>query len=189
MKPNRRNLTLLKSATCVALILSLTSCSRMGMTEKLGAVMLTAGTTGALVAQQNAAAGIAGGAAAGLIPASAALVVNETPATAEQIARVEGRGRSVINSMSPSYRNKLREQNISHLAIETTKPAGSRGESAVMIYDIDTGRVAKPTVFDVRVTPKLGSAIKFDTVITEYVGDGSDTSFLDGAPQTIDPED
>ena len=52
-----------------------------------------------------------------------------------------------------------------------------------------SGRVAKPVVFDVRVTPELGSAMKFDTFITEYVGDGSDTSFLDGAPQTIEPEE
>lgn len=161
----------------------------MGMTEKLGAVFLTAGTSGALIAQSNnaqAAGAIAGGAAAGLIPAASVMVVDRVPATSAQIARVEGRARQVLAAMPSERRQQLLDQEIKYLAVEAPKPSSNtRGESAVMVFDIEKNRVAERTVFDVRVAPKPGSTMKLDSYITEYVGDGEDTSFLDGSPQTI----
>ena len=41
-----------------------------------------------------------------------------------------------------------------------------------MVYDIERDQLASPDVFDVRVEPKEGEFVKFDTFFTQYVGDG-----------------
>ena len=170
-------------------ILSLTSCSRMGMTDKVGLILVTAGTAGTVMSYQSqaqAAGAVGGGAVAALIPASSALVIDRSPASSNQIARVEGRAEEILQQMPVKKREEMKKKEIKYIAVKTPQKATTRGQASVMVYDIESRRVASPTVFDVRIEPEIGGKIKFDTFVTEYVGAGaeSDASFLDGAPQT-----
>ncbi len=164
---------------------ALSSCSRMGVGHKVGVILGTGGTAGALVAYRNqadAAAAAASMVGAGLVAGSTAFVIESVPATPDQIRLAEGRAREVIRKMPSKYRAKMKKKGVKHLAVETSKPKSFRGECAVVVYDVEKNKVAKPVVFDVRVKPDLGSKVTFDTYVSEFVGAGNDLRFM-GAPE------
>lgn len=169
---NNRSLTTFIVMTIFAV--STTSCSRLGTMDKMGIIIATGGTAGTIMqyqAQASAAAGIGGSALGGLLPAAAAMVTDSVPATAEQSRRAEIVGREYVAKLTPAKRQYFKQQKIKHVAVKTKSTSNTRGDQ-VMIYDIQSNKLASKTTFDVRVEPEVGSKIKFDTYVTEYVGNG-----------------
>lgn len=186
MKSPLRHIVLL--LLLAALVGSSTSCSRLGMTEKLGLIVFTGGAAGTLLTYQSQAqlaTVAASSAAASLLPAAATMVVDRVPATPEQIARVEIRAREIMMQKTPEEKQEMEKQEIKYLTIEVAKPETSRGQTAVMVYDIEKDTVAEPVIFDVRVAPEPGSKIQLDTYISEFVPSAEEPEFLSGAPQTV----
>ena len=148
-----------------------TSCSRLGINEKAVLICATGGVAGTVLAQQSRAGAVASFASA-LLPATEALIVNRTEASPEQMQRATEVGRSY--NISPAKLKYYEKQKINHIAVKTSSSRGTRGTS-VMLYNIQSRKLESNEVFDVRVEPEEGSKLKFDSYITEYVGDGNST--------------
>lgn len=148
----------------------------MGTIEKVGLIAGTGGIAGTLLTYQSGAAVLGGSVVGGLVAMTTAVVADVSPATPEQVARVEGTAERILAKMPAKHREELKKKKIKHIAVATKPSKSSRGTAAVMVYDIEKRKVAKPVVFDVRVTPEVGSTVQFDTFVTEYVGTGEDTS-------------
>lgn len=144
----------------------------MGVKDKVYLISATAGTAGAVLAQNGPAASLGGSLAGGLIPASTALVINEEPATPGQISRAESAGRRYVAKLSPAKKAYYKKQEIKYVAVKTTSKPQSRG-SSIMVYDLEEKKIANEKVFDVRIEPESGSKVKVDTYVSEYIGSGT----------------
>ena len=74
--------------------------------------------------------------------------------------------------MSNSEKEKMEQENIRFLAVETTRTPKKRGAETVMLWDTKSKKPASNTTYEIKKAPKAGSRVKFDTFASEYVGSG-----------------
>jgi len=120
--------------------------------------------------QAEASAGMAAGLSSGLISSGSILVTNQTYASAVQERRARLNARHALANMPEEKKAALAKENIRFVAVDTVQTDDTRGNRAIMVFDIEKDDIADPTVYDVRIAPEVGSRVQFDTFVTEYIG-------------------
>jgi len=148
------------------------SCTKMSTPQKVTTILVTGGLAGTALSyygQAEAASGLAAGVSSGMVSGGSILIANETYATPVQARRARLNAREALAAMPAEKRQQLQDDQVRFIAVNTVRTDESRG-TAVMVYDIEEDKLAEPTVFDVRITPEIGSRVQFDNFVTEYVG-------------------
>lgn len=165
--------------SCLALLMVTlpAGCADLSARQKLGTVLLTAGVAGPFLGgsdKTKAATAVAATASAAVAGAGATILILERrKATAQQAAEAEANARRALAEMSDERREALRRDEVRYLAVDTVPSKDTRGQGDIMVWDTEQDRLQSSTAYDVRIAPETGSRLELDTVITEYVGDGS----------------
>lgn len=165
-----RNFHILIVVLAVSSLMS--SCSywnRLGMGGKV-AILSIASAGGAFGAPAGL-GGVAGGLLAGGAVATAPVLSTQQASTAQKSTALRV-ARMAQSKMDPELRKKLLASERPYISVRTHRGSSQVGSSQVMVYDIKRDTLASPDVFDIKVDPKEGDFVKFDTFFTQYVGDG-----------------
>lgn len=95
-------------------------------------------------------------------------------ATERQRQVAEMRARQSYARMSPKRRAGLKQKKVRYIAVDTEKGAKTspKAKKTVMIYDMQTNKVASNVAYDVEKAPAVGTTAKIDSYSAEYVGSG-----------------
>lgn len=157
----------------VPLILSQSGCARLGIWQKAGLIVGTAGAAGTVIMTSNYAgvgASVASGVGAAVVGGGAVMIVDAVEATPAQINAVEAAGKRYLDAMSADQSKKYQEKGKNLIAISIPQHSKSRGQGSVMLFDTKKRKVGSKKIFDVRTMPKVGQSYVFETQQAEYVG-------------------
>ena len=84
------------------------------------------------------------------------------------------RGSQSYARMSPQRKANMKAKKVRYIAVDTerSRRASPKAKKTVMIYDMQTKRVANNVAYDVEKTPAVGETAKIDNYSAEYVGSG-----------------
>jgi cell division protein FtsL len=110
---------------------------------------------------------------AGALVAVTAYVIAKRQATVEQRKIAEARAQLYYAKLDAEKKAAMQKKKVRYIAVDTKKDNRVEGEKAVMVFDTQTQEIVGNTVYDVKTSPKVGQATKFDTYTAQYVGSGT----------------